>query len=57
MNKAAQPQQVKGVHKLNNETRGQTLKKIDFYLPELTDEQLRMVAAFIRGILKEARKA
>ena len=42
---------------MNFETRGQTLKKIDFYLPELTDAQLRMVAAFIRGILKEARKA
>ena len=49
--------QHKEEHKLNIETRGQTLKKIDFYLPELTDEQLRMVAWFIRGILKEAGKA
>lgn len=39
------------------ETREQTLKKIDFYLPELTDAQLRMVAGFIRGILKEVGKA
>ena len=42
---------------MNIETRGQTLKKIDFYLPELTDEQLRMVAGFIRDILKEAGRA
>lgn len=34
------------------ETREQTLEKIKFYLPELTDEQLRMVAGFIRGIKK-----
>lgn len=39
-------------HKLNYETRGETLRKIDFYLPTLTDEQLRMVSAFIRGIKK-----
>ena len=36
------------------ETREQTMAKIEFYLPKLTDEQLRMVAGFIRGILKEA---
>lgn len=42
---------------MNYETRGETLKKIDFYLPELTDEQLRMVSGFIRGILKGAGKA
>ena len=42
---------------MNFETRGQTLKKIDFYLPELTDEQLRMVSGFIRGILKGAGRA
>lgn len=34
------------------ETREQTLAKINFYLPELTDAQLRMVSAFIRGIRK-----
>lgn len=35
------------------ETREQTMKKILFYLPTLTDKQLRMVAGFIRGIKKE----
>ena len=35
------------------ETRDQTLEKIKFYLPELTDEQLRMVSGFIRGIKKK----
>ena len=35
------------------ETREQTLKKIEFYLPTLTDKQLRLVAAFIRGIRKD----
>ena len=34
------------------ETREQTMAKIEFYLPKLTDEQLRMVAGFIRGIQK-----
>lgn len=34
------------------ETREQTLKKIEFNLPKLTDAQLRMVSAFIRGMLK-----
>ena len=37
---------------VNIETREQTLTKIDFYLPTLTDEQLRVVAGFIRGIKK-----
>lgn len=31
------------------ETREQTMKKIEFRLPQLTDAQLRMVSAFIRG--------
>ena len=35
------------------ETREQTMQKIEFYLPALTDEQLRMVAGFIRGIQKK----
>ena len=35
---------------MNTETREQTMQKINFFLPELTDEQLRLVAAFIRGI-------
>lgn len=34
------------------ETREQTLKKIAFFLPKLTNEQLRMVCGFIRGILR-----
>lgn len=34
----------------NKETREQTMHKIDFYIPKLTDEQLRMVAGFIRGL-------
>ena len=36
----------------NVETRDQTMVKIEFYLPTLTDAQLRMVAGFIRGIKK-----
>lgn len=32
------------------ETREQTMEKIEFHLPELTDHQLRLVAAFIRGM-------
>lgn len=35
-----------------HETREQTLAKIEFYLPTLTDEQIRMVSGFIRGIKK-----
>lgn len=34
------------------ETREQTMQKIQFHLPTLTDTQLRMVAGFIRGIKK-----
>ena len=34
------------------QTREETLKKIEFHLPELTDAQLRMVEAFIRGVKK-----
>lgn len=36
----------------NKETREQTLQKIRFYLPMLTDAELRMVAGFIRGLKK-----
>lgn len=35
------------------ETREQTLKKIAFYLPKLTDSELRLAAAFIRGMKKK----
>lgn len=41
-----------GVHMENEETRDQTMQKIEFHLPTLTDAQLRMVAGFIRGIKK-----
>lgn len=36
----------------NVETREQTLKKIEFYLPHLTDSELRLVSGFIKGIKK-----
>lgn len=38
--------------KIETETREQTIRKIDFWLPKLTDEELRMVSAFIRGMKK-----
>lgn len=37
---------------MENETREQTIAKIEFNLPALTDEQLRMVSGFIKGIKK-----
>jgi hypothetical protein len=37
---------------MEEQTREETLKKIEFHLPELTDAQLRMVEAFIRGVKK-----
>lgn len=39
------------------ETRGQTMNKILFHLPTLTDSQLRMVSGFIRGIQKGEGRA
>lgn len=33
-----------------SESREQTIKKISFYMKGLTDEQLRLVAAFMRGL-------
>ena len=36
------------------ETREQTMEVIQFYLPTLTDWQLRLVKAFIKGITKGA---
>lgn len=33
------------------ETREQTMKKIQFFLPKLNDRQLKMVSAFIRGMV------
>ena len=34
------------------EDREQTLKKIQFHLPDLTDQQLRLVNGFIKGLKK-----
>ena len=34
------------------ETREQTIRKIEFRLPTLTDAELRMVNGFIKGIKK-----
>ena len=42
---------------MNTETREQTMAKIEFHLPKLTDAQLRMVSGFIRGIQKGANEA
>lgn len=39
----------------NTETREQTLAKIEFHLPKLTDAELRFVSAFIKGIRKESK--
>ena len=36
----------------NIETREQTLMKIEFYLQDLTDSELRLVSGFIKGIKK-----
>lgn len=33
-----------------NETREQTMAKIEYHLPKLTDKELRMVSGFIRGL-------
>ena len=46
---------MKEENKLNIETREQTMAKIEFHLTTLTDDQLRMVSGFIRGIKKEGR--
>lgn len=40
------------IHLIPVETREQTLKKIRYYLPALTDKQLRMVFSFIWGLQK-----
>lgn len=34
------------------ETREQTIRKIEFYIPSLTDSELRLAVAFIRGMKK-----
>ena len=35
---------------MNNETREHIMEVITFYLPTLTDKQLRMVRGFIMGL-------
>ena len=37
---------------MNIEAREQSMAKIEFHLPTLTDAQLRMVSGFIHGIQK-----
>lgn len=32
------------------ETRAQTLAKLDFYIPRLSDRELRLLVAFARGL-------
>ena len=40
-------------NKNTTETRAQTIEKLKFYLPKLTDRQLRMVVGFVKGLLKK----
>lgn len=40
---------------MEQESREQTVKKLEFYIPRLSDKELRLVAAFIRGMLKVRR--
>ena len=40
-------------NKNTTETREQTIEKLKFYLPKLTDRQLRMVVGFVKGLLKK----
>ncbi len=35
------------------ETIEQTMAKIQFYLPQLDDRELKMVSGFIRGLMKD----
>lgn len=37
---------------MNTETREQTEAKLEFYKGKLSDQQLRIVVAFMRGFLK-----
>lgn len=37
---------------MNTETRKETEAKLEFYKDKLSDQQLRMVVAFMRGFLK-----
>lgn len=39
-------------HMKESEDREHTMKKIQFYLPDLTDQQLRLVSGFIKGLKK-----
>ena len=38
--------------KNTTETRAQTIEKLKFYLPKLTDKQLRIVVGFAKGLWK-----
>lgn len=38
---------------METETRAQIMEVIEFYLPTLTDRQLRLVKAFIKGLKRE----
>ena len=38
---------------MEQETREQIMEVIQFYLPTLTDRQLRLVKAFIKGLKRE----
>ena len=38
------------------ETREQILEVINFYLPTLTERQLRMVRGFIRGLKRDKKR-
>ena len=43
-------------HKEEIETREQILEVIQFYLPTLTDRQLRMVKGFVKGLRMNTKK-
>lgn len=36
------------------ETREQTIAKMEFYKDKLTDDQLRMAVAFMKGLMRSA---
>ncbi len=40
---------------MEQESKEQTVKKLEFYIPRLSDKELRLVAAFIRGMMMARR--
>ena len=40
-------------NKNTTETRAQTIEKLTFDVPKLTDQQLRMGVGFVKGLLKK----